>query len=92
MKLDTLSHGELFDEIADLAREQGVADEHAWRELVGETLESHLSLGELDKDMDLENLRTILNGMWESYKREAEAESAERIEDKTNLDSTEQLF
>lgn len=92
MKLDTLSHGELFEEIADLAREQGVADEQAWNELVGETLESHLALGELDKDMDLENLQTILNGMWESYKHEADAESAGEIEDKSNLDSTEQLF
>lgn len=92
MKLDTLSHGELFEEISDLAREQGVADEQMWNELVSETVESHLSLGELDKDMDLENLKTILNGMWADYKREADAEMAGEIEDKSNLDSTEQQY
>lgn len=92
MRLDTLSHGELFDEISDLAREQGVKSSEEWRGLVAETLESHLVLGELDKDMDLENLRRILEGMWPEYKREAEDAAEGQIEDKSNIDSTEQLY
>lgn len=92
MKLDTLSHAELFEEISDLAKEQGVATQDVWNELVGEVLESHLALGELDKDMDLENLRTILSNMWTQYEREASAEMDAEPQDKENTDSTEQLF
>lgn len=92
MKLDTLSHAELFEEISDLAKEQGVATKEVWDELVSEVLESHLSLGELDKDMDLENMRTMLCGMWEEYRIEASAEMDVEPQDKTNVDSTEQLY
>ena len=92
MKLDTLSHAELFDEISDLAKEQGVTSQDMWNELVQEVLDSHLEMGELDKDMDLQNLRTVLSAMWEEYKREASAELDGMIEDKNNPDSTEQQF
>ncbi|MBI5654716.1 hypothetical protein HZC53_03635 [Candidatus Uhrbacteria bacterium] len=92
MKLDTLSHAELFEEISDLAKEQGVASQDVWNELVSEVLESHLALGELDKDMDLENLRTILSNMWTQYEREASAEMDAEPQDKDNTESTEQLF
>ncbi|MFA5185523.1 MAG: hypothetical protein WC551_03475 [Patescibacteria group bacterium] len=92
MKLDTLSHAELFEEISDLAKEQGIATKDTWDELVGEVLDSHLSLGELDKDMDLENLRTILCNMWEEYRLEASAEMDVEPQDKGNVDSTEQLY
>lgn len=92
MKLDTLSHAELFEEISDLAKEQGVATKDVWDELVGEVLDSHLELGELQKDMDLENLRTMLKNMWEEYKLEASAEMDVQPEDKNNVDSTEQTY
>jgi len=92
MKLDTLSHGELFDEISDLAKEQGVSTQEAWNELVDEVIDSHQAIGELDKDMDLMNLRTILSGMWNEYKLEAAAEAETEPEDKSNPESTEQIY
>jgi hypothetical protein len=65
--LDTLSRGDLFDELSDLARRQGVQNEDMWRQLVDETIESHLDIGEVDPDQDLEGLREAMYGRWESY-------------------------
>jgi uncharacterized protein YihD (DUF1040 family) len=81
MHLDTLSRDELFKEIADLAREQGVADESMWKELVDQVIDSHLELGELDKDQDLVGLKTILQDSWGEYKREMGQERGATVKD-----------
>ncbi len=70
-KLDFLNQGDLFSELSDLARRNGVSDQSSWHDLVEATVESHRELGELDKDEDLEGLKEQLRGMWDEYKRQA---------------------
>ncbi|MEO5927881.1 MAG: hypothetical protein ABIO72_04125 [Patescibacteria group bacterium] len=79
MNLDTLNRDELFRELVELAKEEGVTSQEMWNELVDELLDSHLNIGEMDKDQDLEGLKVQLNGMWEEYKREAAPESSAAI-------------
>lgn len=79
MNLDTLNRGELFDEIAELARAQGVTDQASWNELVDEVLESHFSIGELNDDQDIEGMREILHLAWNEYQNESGPESGNAI-------------
>lgn len=79
MNLDTLNRDELFRELVELAKAEGVASQEGWNELVDEVLDSHLDIGELDKDQDLEGMKVQLNGMWEQYTQEAGPESANAI-------------
>jgi len=81
MALTTLTVGELFAEIADLAREQGVAEQGAWNELVDEVVDSYLELGELDKDQDTEGMQEILRAKWKEFKSGAAAEDAGALEE-----------
>ncbi|MBU0540165.1 hypothetical protein KKF59_01770 [Patescibacteria group bacterium] len=81
MNLDILSQADLFNEISDLARSQGVATQEAWEELADETVESHLLLGELDPDQNLVGLKTTLHGLWQEYSRGAGEESMEAIDE-----------
>lgn len=79
MNLDTLNREELFRELVELAKEEGVTSQEMWNELVDEVLDSHLDIGELNADQDLEGVKSQLNGMWEEYAREAAPESAGAI-------------
>ena len=79
--LDTLDRNDLYKEIADLARDQGVSDQPTWDELVDEVIDSHLEMGELNADQDLENVRTLLHEAWEEYKRESGPERPEAIDE-----------
>ncbi len=76
MKLTTLTIDELFDEIADLAREQGASSKDTWAELVDEVVEGHLSLAEIDDDDDVEGMKEALKARWVGFK-ETEREEAE---------------
>ncbi len=77
--LDTLSDGELYNEIAELAREQGLATQADWANLVEEVIESHVDLAELNDDQDLEGKRSTLNGMWETYRANSGEETPSQI-------------
>lgn len=77
--LDTLNRGELFNEISELAREQGVSTKDTWSQLVDEVLDSHLSDAELDPDGDLVGLKTALTDMWEVYESTAGEETPAQI-------------
>jgi uncharacterized protein YihD (DUF1040 family) len=79
MNLDTLNREELFRELVELAKEEGVTSQEMWNELVDEVLDSHLDIGELNADQDLEGVKAQLNGMWEEYVREAAPESVGAI-------------
>lgn len=70
-KLDFLTRGDLFSELSDLARRNGVSNRSTWNDLVEATVESHRELGELDKDQDLQGLKEQLRGMWDEYNRQA---------------------
>jgi hypothetical protein len=81
MNLDTLNRNDLFVEVSDLAREQGVTSQEEWKQVVDEVIDAHINLGELDKDQDLEGLKVQLGDMWPEYEREAAPESAAAIDE-----------
>lgn len=78
---DAYTVDELFQEAADLAREQGVSDEAMWAEVVDEVVEGHLALGEFDEDEDIEGIREELRKKWGEYRRETVKEEVGQEED-----------
>lgn len=79
MNLETLNRGDLFQEISDLAREQGVSSKETWDELVDEVVESHLDLGELNDDEDLEGVKDALKEAWKEFELESAPESSNAV-------------
>lgn len=77
--LDTLNRGELYKEIADLARDEGITNQDDWNELVDEVMESHLDLGEMDPDQDVEGRRATLHSAWDEYRLESAPESESAV-------------
>lgn len=77
MSVTTLTPNQLYEEIADLARDQGVDSKDRWQELVEEVVESHLSLGEIDLDDDTEGIKETLTTRWKVYKEELADEQGE---------------
>ncbi|HLD60959.1 MAG TPA: hypothetical protein VJA27_02390 [Patescibacteria group bacterium] len=85
MKLTTLTRQELYEEIIDLAQGQGVNSQETWNELVDETVESHLDLGELDVDQDTEGLKEGLYAQYGEYKHQMAEEDLGGVEDEGEL-------
>jgi hypothetical protein len=81
MKLETLSSEELYTEIAEIAREQGVSSREDWTNLVDEVVQSHLELGELDQDQPLEGHKDALYMRWETYKQLAGEEAPKDLDE-----------
>ena len=79
MNLDTLNQGELYTEIAELARVEGIANQVEWNELVDEVLESHEDLGELNDDQALAQLKEALKLSYSQYQRESGPESSSAV-------------
>ena len=79
MNLDTLSVNDLYKEIAEIARNQGVTSQAGWDDLVSEVVESHLNLGELDPDQPTEGYKEQLSSRWETYQQTAGEESKDAI-------------
>ena len=79
MNLETLSNAELFTEISELAREQGVTSQDMWDELCDEVLESHQDIAEHNADQDTEGKRGVLHAMWAEYSENSGPESAGAI-------------
>lgn len=79
MNLEPLAQGQLFDELCDLARRQGVQNKDLWNQLVDETIESHQNIGEFDPDQDIEGLREAMYSRWETYTDTAGEESEKAI-------------
>ncbi len=79
MNLETLNRAELFQELSELAREEGIASKEMWDDLVEEVVESHEDLGELNDDQDLEGMKTALKEAWTEYAAESAPETAGAI-------------
>jgi len=86
MPLTSLTAAELFEEIADLAREQGVADQETWDGMVEEIIEDHLALGEIDLDEDVEGIRKTLRLKWATYKDEESVEAVGGIKEEGEVE------
>ncbi len=84
MHLDTLNTSELFTEIAELARTEGVTGQNSWNELVNQVLEGHEDIGEMNDDQDLEGLRKDLYMKYTEYARESVPESDAAISEDPN--------
>lgn len=81
MALTTLTLNELYEEISDLARDQGAADRVAWNELVGDVMEAHMAVGEIDLDEDTEGMKEELSAKWFQFKKEmAEEKDSDEAE------------
>ena len=82
MALTTLTLADLYSEISDLARDQGIESKEQWDELVESVVEDHLDLGELDLEEDSEVMKDDLKAKWTAYKKEsAEGQEEEVLED-----------
>lgn len=77
MAVTTLTPNQLYEEISDLARDQGVSEKGRWQELVEEVVESHLAMGEIDLDDDTEGMKETLSTRWAVYKGELADEQGE---------------
>lgn len=67
----SLTQGDIYTEVCELAREQGVSNQETWGELVDEVIESHQDMGEIDMDEDTVGMKEELRTRWEEYKLEA---------------------
>lgn len=85
MDITTLTFDELYSEIVDLAQEQGVNNQERWDELVDEVIESHLDLGELDPDQDIEGWKESLSLKYADYKRQMKEEDLEGVEENQEI-------
>ncbi len=88
MALTTLTLEDLYSELSDLARDQGIDSKESWDELIDEVVEGHLDLGELDLEQDIEGMKELLRARWDAFKKEsavAKAEEDEVIEETTVL-------
>lgn len=78
-KLDTLNDNDLFNEVCEVARAQGINDFSGWKDIVEEVVEGHLDWAELDPDQNLNAKKEELSNRWEEYKRISGEESASAI-------------
>jgi hypothetical protein len=96
MSLTTLTLEDLYSEIADLARDQGVSSKEQWDELVEDVVEDHLDLGELDLEEDSEGIKDDLKAKWGRFKKENTDEDEEEVledeEEEKKIDEDDDLF
>lgn len=82
MKLtDAFTVDDLYLEVSELAREQGVSSQEGWDELVDEVMSGHQDIGEVDLDDDTEVMKEDLCNKWKEYKRETAMEQMGPEED-----------
>ena len=84
MNLDTLNQAELFTEISELAREAGISSQEDWNGLCDEVVESHMDIGELNDDQDIDGFLEVLHQKWAEYARESGPESQNAVAEDPN--------
>lgn len=67
MKNLAISSQELFEEILERGRLDGINNIEAYKELVENVIEAHRAVGELHEDNNLEGMETILNERWGEF-------------------------
>lgn len=70
MENPILSRKDLFNEIVERGREEGVTSLDAYNVLVENVLEDHRRLNEIDSDQDTNSIREALQGRFETYKQQ----------------------
>ena len=76
MSITTLTLENIYSELADLSRDQGIDNRESWDELIDEVVEGHLDLGELDLDQDTEGMKELLRARWPAFQKERAIETA----------------
>ena len=79
MNIESFTPEDLYNEIADLARNQGIGTQNEWNNLVNEVMESHCQLAELDPDQAIEGWKDDLYLRWETYKHLAGEETPDAV-------------
>ena len=69
----------LYEEVAERAREQGVASEDAWKELVEEILDERINWGEVDIDDDVTSMREALQEKWKQFEESVSGKPSEEL-------------
>lgn len=72
---------DLYQEVAELAREHAVNSQEEWNELVDEVVEGYVDMGEMNPDQDTEGYKTSLSPLWARFKNESQEEEAGPEED-----------
>lgn len=62
----------LFEELSNMAREEGVTTADAWSELVETLIEEHRELQEMHDDNPLEGIEDVLRARFEEYQQTLE--------------------
>ncbi len=70
MKNPIMSREDLFTEVVERGRQEGVTDQSAYNVLVENLLEDHRRLNEIDSDQDINSIREALQGRFEVYKQQ----------------------
>ncbi len=67
--IENLAHNleELFQEIVETGRENGVVDQEAYHELVDEVIETHREMGEIHDDEPIDSMVELLKDRWSDY-------------------------
>lgn len=60
---------ELFTEVADRAREEGVTNQEAWNDIVEEVIDEKNEFGEMHPDEDIGVLKEMFRGRWGEYQK-----------------------
>ncbi len=71
MAITSFSRSDLKEEIFDLAQSKAVATQEEWDDLADEVVETHIDLGQIDKDQDTEGSKEYLRSLWNEYKTQA---------------------
>lgn len=72
---------DLYQEIAEIARENAIKDQEEWDDLVGEVVDGYVDMGEMDPDQDIEGYKVVLSPLWARFKKESREEEAGPEED-----------
>lgn len=81
MPKNIVSFEDLYQEIAEIARENSVSSAVEWEEIVSDVIDGYLDMGEMDLDQDTEGYKVSLSLLWGRFKKESAEEELSPEED-----------